>query len=397
MRELNRLGVTSVDRCRRRVPELPGGLRRSSSSLPRGRADRAHRLQPVHAETPGRARRFHSTGPARQVARPGRRLFPATTAPARCWSTPRPTSRISASRVPTCRRTMEDELERVVRILAQNRWPLRLHATYDETIARAWMCSRRSTATFRSTGLHWFFDHAETVTDRNWNASRARRRHRGAAPHGVPGRVFRRPLRRRGGRSARRRSGACWRWASRSAPAPTRRGSRATTPGSPVLAGDRTTLGGLSAVPGRATAGPRDGVAACGPKAATWFRSEDGRKGRIVPGQLADFAVLDRDYFAVPEEEIRHITAVLTMVGGDSRARRREFSGLSRRRCRRRCRTGRLFASTTAINGPAPISLPRRAQRTATRAHRSHASPADAPPSAAYGVRLAAAATASRA
>jgi predicted amidohydrolase YtcJ len=32
---------------------------------------------------------------------------------------------------------MESELEEVVRILAQNRWPWRLHATYDETISRA--------------------------------------------------------------------------------------------------------------------------------------------------------------------------------------------------------------------------------------------------------------------
>jgi predicted amidohydrolase YtcJ len=32
---------------------------------------------------------------------------------------------------------MEGGLEEVVRILAQNRWPWRLHATYDETIARA--------------------------------------------------------------------------------------------------------------------------------------------------------------------------------------------------------------------------------------------------------------------
>ena len=32
---------------------------------------------------------------------------------------------------------MEPELEEVVRILAQNRWPWRLHATYDETISRA--------------------------------------------------------------------------------------------------------------------------------------------------------------------------------------------------------------------------------------------------------------------
>src|SRR5471030_657237 len=32
---------------------------------------------------------------------------------------------------------MEQELERVIRLLAENRWPFRLHATYDETIGRA--------------------------------------------------------------------------------------------------------------------------------------------------------------------------------------------------------------------------------------------------------------------
>ena len=32
---------------------------------------------------------------------------------------------------------MEDDLEGVVRVLAENRWPWRMHATYDETISRA--------------------------------------------------------------------------------------------------------------------------------------------------------------------------------------------------------------------------------------------------------------------
>lgn len=32
---------------------------------------------------------------------------------------------------------MEKELEAVVRHLVENRWPFRLHATYDETITRA--------------------------------------------------------------------------------------------------------------------------------------------------------------------------------------------------------------------------------------------------------------------
>ena len=50
-------------------------------------------------------------------------------------------------------------------------------------------------------GLRWFFDHAETISPRNIErVEGARRRHRDPAPHGVPGRVLRRALRRQGGR-----------------------------------------------------------------------------------------------------------------------------------------------------------------------------------------------------
>jgi predicted amidohydrolase YtcJ len=38
--------------------------------------------------------------------------------------------------------------------------------------------------------------------------------------------------------------------------------------------------------------------------------------GSIEPGKLADLAVLDRDYFAVPDAEIKQIRAVLTVVNG---------------------------------------------------------------------------------
>ena len=38
---------------------------------------------------------------------------------------------------------------------------------------------------------------------------------------------------------------------------------------------------------------------------SSWFSSDEGKKGSIVLGQLADLAVLSADYFAVPEEEIK--------------------------------------------------------------------------------------------
>jgi hypothetical protein len=48
----------------------------------------------------------------------------------------------------------------------------------------------------------------------------------------------------------------------------------------------------------------------------TWFSNEEGKKGRIEIGQLADLIVPDRDYFACAEDEIADTTADLTVVGG---------------------------------------------------------------------------------
>src|ERR1700749_3909299 len=53
---------------------------------------------------------------------------------------------------------MEGDLEAVVRILAENRWPWRLHATYDETISRALDVYERINQDMPLQGLNWFFD-----------------------------------------------------------------------------------------------------------------------------------------------------------------------------------------------------------------------------------------------
>lgn len=49
---------------------------------------------------------------------------------------------------------------------------------------------------------------------------------------------------------------------------------------------------------------------------SAWFSGEEDVKGRLAVGRLGDFAVLDRDYFAVPDAEISHVESVLTVVGG---------------------------------------------------------------------------------
>jgi predicted amidohydrolase YtcJ len=48
----------------------------------------------------------------------------------------------------------------------------------------------------------------------------------------------------------------------------------------------------------------------------SWFLRMEDRAGTIEPGRLADLVVLDRDYFSVPDADIRKIRSVLTIVGG---------------------------------------------------------------------------------
>jgi predicted amidohydrolase YtcJ len=49
----------------------------------------------------------------------------------------------------------------------------------------------------------------------------------------------------------------------------------------------------------------------------TWLTREEHLKGTIEVGRLADMVVLDRNYFAVPDEEIKDIQADLTIVDGE--------------------------------------------------------------------------------
>jgi hypothetical protein len=63
----------------------------------------------------------------------------------------------------------------------------------------------------------------------------------------------------------------------------------------------------------------------------SWFSREDGRKGAVVPGQLANLAVLSSDYFSVPEEEIKGLESVLTVVGGKAVYAADKFAELSPR------------------------------------------------------------------
>ena len=61
---------------------------------------------------------------------------------------------------------------------------------------------------------------------------------------------------------------------------------------------------------------------------SAWFAHDEGRRGRLVAGMLADLAVLNDDYFSVPIARIAQIESVLTIVGGRIVYAAGPFSGL---------------------------------------------------------------------
>ncbi|WP_198672145.1 amidohydrolase [Pseudogemmobacter bohemicus] len=211
---------------------------------------------------------------------------------------------------------METDLEPVIRLLAGNRWPWRLHATYDETIDRALNVFEKVNRDIPLQGINWFFDHAETISDRNID--------RIAALGGGIAVQHRMMFQ---GEYFIDRYGAK---AAETTP-PIRKMMEA---GLPVGAGtDATrvasynpwvslswlvtsvTVGGTRLYPA-ANRLDRETALRLWTEANTWFSNEQGKKGQIIAGQLADCALLSDDYFAVPEAEIIHLRAVLTLLGG---------------------------------------------------------------------------------
>ena len=211
---------------------------------------------------------------------------------------------------------MEPDLEAVIRHLVGQRWPFRMHATYEETIARALDVFEKVNRDTPFNGLHWWFDHAETVSLRSIERIKALGggiavQHRMA----YQGEYF---VERYGAKAAE-------------ATPPIRRMLDA---GLPVGAGtDATrvasynpwtslawlvtgkTVGGMRMY-GQANLLDRHTALKLWTHNNTWFSHDEGRKGQITVGQLADLAVLNRDYFSVPEDDIGELYAELTVTNG---------------------------------------------------------------------------------
>lgn len=211
---------------------------------------------------------------------------------------------------------MEDELERVVRRLVEHRWPFRLHATYDESISRMLDVFEKVNRDIPFNGLHWFFDHAETISDRNIERVKALGggiavQHRMA----FQGEYFAE----RYGTEALKHTPPVAKILAQEVPVglgtdATRVASYNPWTALYWLVSGRT-VGGM-AMYDENNRLSREVALELWTAGSAWFSSEQGKKGRIAAGQLADMVVLSRDYFSVPEQEIKDIESVLTLVDG---------------------------------------------------------------------------------
>ncbi|WP_351233136.1 amidohydrolase [Streptomyces sp. NPDC002133] len=211
----------------------------------------------------------------------------------------------------------EAEFEEAVRLLSENGWGFRLHATYDETI-------RRDLAVFEKlaaeglfpAGNRWLFDHAETVTPESLD--------RIAALGGALSIQNRLSFQ---GEAFVRRYGAA---AAEQAPPVRAMLERGLTVGAGTDATrvssynpwvalhwlvSGKTVGDLTIhSPGNRV--DRETALALYTQGGAKLTGEDDVKGVLRPGYYGDLAVLSDDFFTVPEQDIPHIESLLTVVGG---------------------------------------------------------------------------------
>lgn len=217
---------------------------------------------------------------------------------------------------PNLSSTLETELHEVVSLLVSNKWPFRLHATYDESITRFLSVFEKVNRDIPFKGLNWFFDHCETISDRNLERVKALDggiaiQHRMA----YQGEYFIN----RYGKDAAIRTPPVRKMLELGIPVGAGTDATRVASYNPWVSlywlNTGKTVGGLSMY-GNDNILSREEALRLYTEGSSWFSNESGKKGRISLGQLADLAVLTEDYMLVPDEKIKSIESVLTILGG---------------------------------------------------------------------------------
>jgi predicted amidohydrolase YtcJ len=213
---------------------------------------------------------------------------------------------------------MESDLKPIVRLLASAKWPFRLHATYGESIERelAVFEALEKETPGSISGLRWFIDHAETVTERDIARIKA-----------LNGGIAIQDRMRYQGDYFVDRYGA--EAAATSPPFMTMLQHQVPlgcgTDGTRVSSYNPwesvawlingQTVSGLELYPPTHRLSRMDALRLW-TVANAWFTNEEAVKGSLEVGKLADLAVLNQDYLTIDDKQIETIESLVTIVGG---------------------------------------------------------------------------------
>jgi predicted amidohydrolase YtcJ len=224
---------------------------------------------------------------------------------------------------------MEAQLKKVVSLLVENRWPFRLHATYDESISRFLNVFEQINKNTPFNGLRWYFDHAETISEKNLQRVKA-------LGGGI---AIQNRMSYQGENFVDRYS----------------KGAAASSPpvkkmlqmGIPVALGtDATrvssyhpwqaiywlvsgrTAGGMEIYPKQNRLDRLTALRLMTVGSAR-LTEEEEIKGQIEPGYYADMALLSDDYLTVEESKIPAIESILTLMDGRVVYSKGRFESLS--------------------------------------------------------------------
>ncbi|MEO1617581.1 MAG: amidohydrolase [Planctomycetota bacterium] len=224
---------------------------------------------------------------------------------------------------------MKQQILPVARLLLRNNWPIRQHATYDESIRKLLdVFEELDEKEIDFAGRRWAIDHAETISPES--IERVKALGGGVAIQNrmaFAGEYFLK----RYGEQVTAESPPLRKLVDSGIPLGVGTDATRVSSYNPWLSlywmVSGKTVGGTQLYP-KSNCLSREEALQLYTLGSAWFSGEDGIKGRIAPGQFADLTVLSEDYFSVEEEQIKDIESVLTMVDGRTTYAADEFSDL---------------------------------------------------------------------
>lgn len=212
---------------------------------------------------------------------------------------------------------MEAQLKAVITTLVRNRWPFRLHATYDESITRFLNVIEDVNLENPLNGLTWFIDHAETVSEKN--LLRIKNLGGGVAVQfrmAFQGEAFIK----RYGKKAAENTPPVKRMLELGIPVGMGSDGTRVSSYNPFIGlywlTTGKTVGNIQHMKQENLLDRKTALTLYTTGSASLIKLEVDR-GKLKAGYLADFAVLTDDYFTVPDDAILKLESQLTVVNGE--------------------------------------------------------------------------------